>query len=206
MRSRQTMFGMMQTQSPCPTCGGEGQVIKNKCRKCGGEGVVAGEEVIEVNIPAGVQDGMVVNVTGKGNAAKRNGVPGDIQVFISEEPNESFVRDGNDLIYNLLLDFPTAALGGEVLIPTIDGAKAKITIQPGTQPGSMLRLRGKGLPAVSGYGYGTGDILVNISIYVPKTLSKDEKKALESMRGSENFQGDKVTKKSIFDKFRSYFN
>lgn len=206
VRSRQSMFGMMQTQSACPTCEGEGKVIKNKCRKCGGEGVIVGEEVIEVNIPAGVQDGMVVNVSGKGNAAKRNGVPGDIQVFISEEPNETFVRDGNDLIYNLLLDFPTAALGGEVLIPTIDGAKAKITIQPGTQPGSMLRLRGKGLPAVSGYGYGTGDILVNISIYVPKTLSKDEKKALESMRGSENFQGDKVTKKSIFDKFRSYFN
>lgn len=206
IRSRQTMFGMMQSQSPCPTCEGEGRIIKNKCRKCGGEGVILGEEVIEVNIPAGVQDGMVVNVSGKGNAAKRNGVPGDIQVFVSEEPNESFVRDGNDLIYNLLLDFPTASLGGEVLIPTIDGAKAKITIQPGTQPGTMLRLRGKGLPAVSGYGYGTGDILVNISIYVPKTLSKDERKAIEALRESENFQGDKQTKKSIFDKFRSYFN
>lgn len=206
VRSRQTMFGMMQTQSPCPSCNGEGQIIKNKCRKCGGEGIILGEEVVEVNIPAGVQDGMVVNVSGKGNAAKRNGIPGDIQVFISEEPNETFVRDGNDLIYNLLLDFPTAALGGEVFIPTIDGAKAKITIQAGTQPGTMLRLRGKGLPAVSGYGYGTGDILVNISIYVPKELSKDERKAIEALRDSENFQGDKQTKKSIFDKFRSYFN
>lgn len=206
VRSRQSMFGMMQTQVVCPSCDGEGQTIKNKCSRCAGEGVIMGEEVIEVNIPAGVQDGMVVNVSGKGNAAKRNGIPGDIQVFISEEPNDTFVRDGNDLIYNLLLDFPTAALGGEVLIPTIDGAKAKITIQPGTQPGTMLRLRGKGLPAVSGYGYGTGDILVNISIYVPKTMSKEERKAVESLRDSENFQGDKQTKKSIFDKFKSYFN
>lgn len=206
IRSQQSLFGMMQTQSACPTCGGEGKIIKNKCKHCNGNGVVSGEEVVEVSIPAGVQDGMVVNVSGKGNAGKRNGIPGDIQVFISEEPNETFVRDGNDLIYNLLLDFPTAALGGEVFIPTIEGGKAKITIQSGTQPGTMLRLRGKGLPAVSGYGYGTGDILVNISVYVPKELSKEERKSLETMKESDNFKGDKATKKSIFDRFRNYFS
>ena len=206
IRSRQSMFGMMQTQSACPTCDGEGTVIKHKCKYCNGNGVVQGEEVVEVNIPAGVQDGMVLTVSGKGNAGKHNGTNGDIQVFITEEQDNTFVRDGNDLIYNLLLDFPTAALGGEVLIPTVEGGKAKVTIPAGTQPGTMMRLRGKGLPAVSGYGYGTGDILVNISIYVPKELSKDERKAIESLRESENFKGDSSTKKSIFDRFKNYFS
>ena len=206
IRSRQSMFGMMQTQSPCPTCEGEGTVIKNRCKYCNGNGVVNGEEVIEVKIPAGVQDGMVVTMSGKGNAGKHNGVSGDIQVFISEEQDETFVRDGNDLIYNLLLDFPTAALGGEVIIPTVDGGKARINIQPGTQPGTMMRLRGKGLPAVSGYGYGIGDILVNISIFVPKEMNKEERKAIEALRESENFKGDSTTKKSIFDRFKNYFS
>ena len=115
----QSIFGMMQTQGVCPTCGGEGKVIKNKCKECGGTGVVKGEEVVEINIPAGVAEGMIVNVPGKGNAGRRNGINGDIQVLIEEEPNDTFVRDGNNLIYNLLLDFPTAALGGEVEVPTI---------------------------------------------------------------------------------------
>lgn len=206
VRQQQSIFGVMQTQSVCPTCGGEGKTIKNKCPRCGGEGVERGEEVVEINIPAGVQDGMVVNAPGKGNAGKRNGVPGDIKVFIEEEPNDTFVRDGRDLIYNLLLDFPTAALGGDVNIPTIEGGKLKLKIEPGTQPGKTLRLRGKGLPSVQGYGYGNGDILVNISVYVPKTLSKDEKKALETMKDSENFKADTSTKNSFFNKFRSYFN
>ena len=122
----QSIFGMMQTQGICPTCGGEGVVIKNKCHECGGEGVVKGEEVVEIKIPAGVAEGMVVNVPGKGNAGRRNGINGDIQVFIEEEKNESFIRDGNDLIYNLLLDFPTAALAGEKEIPTIEGNKLRV--------------------------------------------------------------------------------
>ena len=206
IKQQQSIFGMMQTQSVCPTCGGEGQVIKNKCPRCHGEGVEHGEEVVEVNIPAGVQDGMVVNVPGKGNAGRRNGIPGDIKVFIEEERNDTFIRDGKDLIYNLLLDFPTAALGGEISIPTIEDTVLKVKIEPGTQPGKTLRLRGKGLPAVQGYGYGTGDLLVNISVYVPKTLSKEEKKALEKMKDSDNFRGDRDTKKNIFDKFRSYFS
>lgn len=206
VKTVRTMLGMMQTQSECPTCHGEGTVIKNKCHECGGTGVVKGEEVIEIKIPAGVAEGMVVNVPGKGNAGQHNGISGDIQVFIEEISNDTFIRDGQDVIYNLLLDFPTAALGGEVEIPTIEDSKVKIKIEPGTQPGKTLRLRGKGLPAVQGYGSGRGDLVVNISIYVPKTLSKEERKAIEKLRESENFQGDTVTKKSIFDKFKNYFS
>lgn len=205
-RTVRTMLGMMQTQLECPTCHGEGTVIKNKCTECGGTGVVKGEEVVEVKIPAGVAEGMVVNVPGKGNAGQHNGISGDIQVYITEEPNDTFVRDGNDVIYNLLLDFPTAVLGGDVEIPTIDGGKVKIKVEPGTQPGKTLRLRGKGLPSVPGYGNGTGDLVVNISVYVPKTLSSDEKKAIEKFRESDNFKGDKATKKSIFERFKNYFN
>ena len=178
-RTTQSLFGMMQTQSVCPTCQGEGKIIKNKCHECHGTGIVKGDEVVEIKIPAGVAEGMVVNVPGKGNAAIHNGIPGNIQVFIEEEPNSTFVRDGSNLIYNLLLDFPTAALGGTAEIPTVDGSKVKIKIEPGTQPGKTLRLRDKGLREVQGYGRDTGDLIVNISIYVPKELSKDEKKALE---------------------------
>lgn len=206
IKQQQSIFGMMQTQSVCPTCGGEGKTVKKKCPRCNGEGVERGEEVVEINIPAGVQDGMVVNAPGKGNAGRRNGQPGDIKVFIEEEPNDTFVRDGKDLIYNLLLDFPTAALGGDVNIPTIEGGQLKLKIEPGTQPGKTLRLRGKGLPSVQGYGYGSGDILVNISVYVPRTLSKDEKSALEHIKGSENFKPDSATKSNLFNRFRSMFS
>ena len=202
----QSIFGMMQTQGVCPTCGGEGTVIKNKCHECHGEGIVKGEEVVEIKIPAGVAEGMVVNVPGKGNAGRHNGVNGDIQVFIEEEPHDTFVRDGNNLIYNLLLDFPTAALGGEVEIPTIEGSKLRVKIDSGTQPGKTLRLRGKGLPAVQGYGSGKGDLVVNISVYVPKTLSREEKEALQRFKDSDNFKGDKQTKDTIFQRFKNYFN
>ncbi len=202
----QSIFGMMQTQGVCPTCGGEGTVIKNKCHECGGTGVTKGEEVVEINIPAGVAEGMVVNVPGKGNAGRHNGINGDIQVFIEEEEHDTFVRDGNDLIYNLLLDFPTAALGGEVEVPTIEGTKLKVKMENGTQPGKTLRLRGKGLPAVQGYGHGKGDLVVNISVYVPKTLSKEEKEALVKMKDSDNFKGDKQTRDSIFQRFKNYFS
>ena len=202
----QSIFGMMQTQGVCPTCGGEGKVIKNKCHECGGEGIVKGEEVVEINIPAGVAEGMVVNIPGKGNAGRKNGVNGDIQVLIEEEKNDTFIRDGNDLIYNLLLDFPTAALGGEIEIPTIEGNKLRVKIDSGTQPGKTLRLRGKGLPAVQGYGSGRGDLVVNISVYVPKTLSRDEKEAIQKFRESDNFKGDKQTKDTIFQRFKNYFN
>ena len=206
VRTVRSILGMMQTQSECPTCHGEGTVIKNKCPHCSGQGIVKGEEVVEINIPAGVAEGMVVNVPGKGNAAPHNGVPGNIQVYVEEEPNDTFVRDGQDIIYNLLLDFPTAALGGEVDIPTIEGTKVKIKIEPGTQPGKTLRLRGKGLPAVQGYGSGRGDLVVQVSVYVPKTLDRQERQVLEQLRESDNFKGDASTKKSIFEKFKNYFN
>ena len=206
VRTVRSLLGMMQTQSECPTCHGEGSIIKNKCRHCGGTGVMKGEEVVDITIPAGVAQGMVVNVPGKGNAGPHNGVSGNIQVFIEEEPNDTFVRDGQDVIYNLLLDFPTAALGGDVEIPTIDGKKVRVKIEPGTQPGKTLRLREKGLPAVQGYGNGKGDLVVNISVYVPKTLDRNERQALEQMRNSDNFQGDSATKRSIFNKFKNYFS
>jgi molecular chaperone DnaJ len=206
VQTKQTLFGIMQSQGPCPTCHGEGTIVKNKCSHCGGDGVVKGEEVVEIKIPAGVADGMVLTVQGKGNAGIHNGVAGDIQVFISEEDNNTFVRQDNDLIYNLLLDFPTAALGGEVKIPTVDGKSLKINIEPGVQPGTTKRLRGKGLPAVQGYGHGMGDIIVNISIYVPKTLTREEREALEKMQKSDNFKSDKATKLSIFQRFKNYFN
>ena len=202
----QSIFGMMQQQSVCPTCSGEGQVIKNKCKECGGTGIKKGEEVVEINIPAGVAEGMVVNVPGKGNAGKHNGTYGDIQVYIEEAEHDTFIRDGNDLIYNLLLDFPTAALGGDVEIPTIEGSKLKIKLDSGTQPGKTLRLRGKGLPAVQGYGSGKGDLVVNISVYIPKTLSRDERQAIEQFKESDNFKGDKQTKDSIFQRFKNYFS
>ena len=206
VKTVRTIVGMMQTQTECPTCHGEGTVIKNKCHECGGSGVVKGDEVVEINIPAGVSEGMVVNVPGKGNAGKHNGITGNIQVYIEEEPNDTFIRDGQDVIYNLLLDFPMAALGGDVEVPTIEGSKVKIKIDQGTQPSKTLRLRGKGLPAVQGYGNGQGDLVVNISVYVPKTLSRDEKDMLEQLGKSDNFKGDLSTKKSIFEKFKNYFN
>lgn len=205
VKTQQSIFGMMQTQGVCPTCNGEGTIIKNKCKVCGGDGVVNGEEVVEVKIPAGVADGMVVNVSGKGHAARRNGVPGDIQVFIEEEPAKDLIREDNNLIYNLLLDLPTAVLGGDAEIPTIDG-KVKIKVEPGTQPGKVVRLRGKGLPAVQGYGYGTGDIIVNMSVYIPETLNKDEKNAFEAMKKSDNFEPSSSIKEKIFKKFRNYFD
>ena len=206
-RTQQSIFGMMQTQSVCPQCNGEGKIIKNKCKHCSGEGIVYGEEVVEVKIPAGVAEGMQLTVNGKGNAGKRNGVPGDLLVVIEEEAHPDLIRDENDLIYNLLLSVPTAALGGAVEIPTIDG-KVKVKIEPGTQPGKVLRLRGKGLPSVNSYGYsnGTGDLLVNVSVYIPENLSKEEKQAMEKMQNSDNFMPNMSVKEKIFKKFKSFFD
>ena len=198
----QSLFGMMQTQNVCPTCGGEGTVIKNKCRVCGGSGVVKGEEVVEINIPAGVSEGMVVNVPGKGNAGRHNGIPGNIQVYIEEEPNDTFVRDDNDVIYNLLLDFPTAVLGGKVEVPTVDG-RARVTIEPGTQSGKILRLRGKGIPSM--HGREVGDELINVMIYTPEHLSSEEKRMIESLRESQNFKPSENDKHRIFSRLKHIF-
>lgn len=205
-RTQQSIFGMMQTQSVCPQCGGEGKIIKHKCKECNGEGITYSEEVVSVKIPAGVAEGMQVTINGKGNAGKHNGVPGDLLVVIEEEKHPELIRDESDLIYNLLLSVPTAALGGTVEVPTIDG-KAKIKIEPGTQPGKVLRLRGKGLPNINSYGYstGTGDLLVNVSVYIPETLTKEERQALEMWQESESFKPNMSLKEKIFKKFRNLF-
>lgn len=205
-RTTNSLFGMMQTQSVCPTCSGEGTIIKNKCKECGGTGVVKGEDVVEVNIPAGVAEGMIFTLQGKGNAGHHNGISGDIQILIQEERDKELVRDGNDVIYNLVLDFPTAALGGTAEVPVIDGGKVRIKIAPGTQSGKALRLRGKGLPSVNQYGFtDKGDEIVNIAVYVPETLNDEEKKLLEQLKDHENFKGSDKAQESIFDKFKNYF-
>lgn len=203
IRNQQTILGTMQTRSTCPTCSGEGTIIKEKCKVCGGDGIVHGEEVVSVKIPAGVAEGMQLSMGGKGNAGKHNGVPGDLLIQVQEEAHPDLIRDENDLVYNLLLSFPTAALGGAVEIPTID-SKVKVKIDPGTQPGKVLRLRGKGLPSVNGYG--TGDLLVNVSIYVPEALSKDEKNTLEKFEEADNFKPSSTVKEKIFRKFKSLFD
>lgn len=201
-RVQQTILGAMQTQSECSACGGEGKIIRNKCPHCSGEGVIRSEEIISINIPAGVMEGMQLQMSGKGNAARRGGVNGDLLVLIEEEPHPELVRDENDLIYNLLLSVPTATLGGQVEVPTVNG-KVKITIAPGTQPGKVLRLRGKGLPNVNSYG--TGDLLINIGVYIPERLSKDEKKIMEQLAASNNMAPTTADKNSFFSNFKNMF-
>lgn len=199
-RVSNTILGQMQTQSVCPTCHGQGKSITNKCPECNGEGVVRDEEVISINIPAGVMEGMQLSVRGKGNAARRGGMNGDLLVVIEEEPDKELIRDENDLVYNLLLSVPQATLGDTVEVPTVEG-RAKVKVDPGTQPGKVLRLRGKGLPSVNGYG--TGDLLVNVSIYIPETLSAEEKENMRRMQSSVNFQPNQSIKEKIFNKFRN---
>ncbi len=203
IRNQQTILGTMQTRVTCSTCGGEGKIIKNKCSHCNGEGIEYGEEVVSVNIPAGVAEGMQLSMSGKGNAGKHNGVPGDLLILVEEETHPELIRDDNDLIYNLLLSFPVAALGGTIEIPTID-SKVKVKIDPATQPGKVLRLRGKGLPSVNGYG--SGDLLVNVSVYVPEALSKEEKSCLEKFETSDNFKPSNTVKEKIFKKFKNLFD
>ena len=183
-RVTNTFLGQMQTSSMCPACHGEGTTISQKCESCYGEGIVKSEEVIRINIPAGVEEGMQVKMSGKGNAARRGGVNGDLLVIIQEEKHPHLTRDGSDLIYNLYLSIPQATLGTTVEIPTVEG-KAKIKIEPGTQPGRVLRLRGKGVPEVNGYG--RGDLLVQINVWIPRTLDKEERKLLEKLDQSDNF-------------------
>lgn len=202
IRVQRTIMGQMQSQTTCHTCGGRGKVIKERCPYCGGQGLVRKEEIVSINIPAGVSDGMTLKVSGRGNDAMGGGVPGDLFVVIQEERDSRFQRDGDDLIYNLMLDFPTAALGGKVDVPTIDGG-ARVSIQPGTQPGKVLRLRGKGLPSPNHYG--TGDLLINVMVYVPETLTSDERKSIEAFRDSDNFKPSETTKNRIFSKLRHIF-
>jgi len=203
IRVTSTFLGQMQTASVCNACGGDGKIITHKCTTCQGEGIVKDTEVISLDIPAGVAEGMQLSVSGKGNAPRRGGINGDLIVLIQEEKHPDLIRDGNDLIYGLYLNFAEAALGAPVEIPTVDG-KVKIKIDPGTQPGKILRLRGKGLPEVNGYG--KGDLLVNINVWVPKNLSKEEHKTIEQLGKSGNFvpQPDE-NDKNFFEKMKNFF-
>ncbi len=200
--TRQTMLGIMQSTSVCPDCEGTGKIISEKCGKCGGEGIEKVDQQITFNIPAGVSDGQVLTVKGKGNAPRHGGINGDLLVVIEEVKNAELIRDGNDVIYNLMLDFPTAVLGGSVEVPTISG-RARVKIAPGTQPGKVLRLRGKGVPSTDGYG--RGDELINIMVYVPQTLNEDEKKAIESFKNSQSFVPTESEKQSIFSNLNHIF-
>lgn len=199
-----TFFGRTQTTVVCGTCGGNGKMITEPCTKCRGEGTVKSEEVVEVNIPAGVGEGMQLSVAGKGNAARRGGVNGDLLVVIEEEAHAELERHGTDLIYNLDLNVADAILGASIEVPTVD-SKAKIKIEPGTQAGRVLRLRGKGVPDVNGYG--TGDLLVVVDLHVPHHVSPAEKEALEKMRSSSNFKPSRSRgARNIFERMRGYFN
>lgn len=201
--AQHTPFGTMQSEAACPHCHGEGKIITEKCPHCNGEGVVRKEQQITFTIPAGVSDGQVLTVQGKGNAAPHGGVNGDLLVVIEEIKNPELIRDGNDVIYNLMLDLPTAVLGGNVEVPTITG-RARLKIAPGTQPGKVLRLRGKGLPSTEGYG--TGDELVNVMVYIPENLSPDERATFEKLQGAPNMQASQSTKDRIFSKLRHVFD
>lgn len=198
-----TMLGRMQTQTTCSACNGEGKTITKKCPHCSGEGIVRDEEVITINIPAGVGEGMQLSMSGKGNAPRHGGINGDLLIVVEEEPHPELFRDDNDVVYNLLLSVTTAALGGSVEVPTIDG-KAKVKIEPGTQPGKVLRLKNKGLPSINRYG--TGDLLINISVYIPEKLSDSEKQTLSGLENSPNFQPSPSIKEKIFNHFRKMFD
>lgn len=202
-RVANTFLGQMQTTSTCPTCHGEGRSITRQCTHCHGNGVIRGEEVIDLNIPAGVAEGMQLSLSGKGNAAARGGIPGDLILLIEEEKHPELERDGNHLIHNLFINFSDAVLGTQAEVPTVDG-KARLKINPGTQPGKILRLKGKGLPSVNSYG--NGDLLVNVNVWVPKELTKDEKKIIEQLRDADNFQPNpSQSEKSYFDRMKSFF-
>ena len=202
-RVSNTFLGQMQTVTSCPTCGGEGKIITNKCKKCYGEGIVKEEEVVPISIPAGVAEGMQMTVSGKGNAARRGGINGDLLVLIQEEHHPELFRDGNDLLYNLHISIPQASLGAAVEIPTVE-SKVKIKIEPGTQPGKILRLRNKGIPDVNGYS--RGDLLVSINVWIPKNLTKEEQKLIEKFGDSPNFipRPDK-SEMNFFERMKGYF-
>ena len=202
-RIANTILGRMQTSSVCNNCGGSGKVITRKCTACYGEGIVQDDELVTVKIPAGVAEGMQLNVSGRGNAARRGGINGDLIVVIEEEPHAELVRDGNDLIYPLFVSIPDAAMGTTVEIPTVEG-KVKIKVEQGTQPGKILRLRGKGIPEVNGYG--RGDLLVTVNVWIPREISREERSILEKLNTSKNFQPQPTPEdKSFFQKVRNLF-
>jgi molecular chaperone DnaJ len=203
-RVSNTFLGQMQTVTTCPTCNGEGTTITAKCAVCKGEGRVYGEEVVSIDIPAGVQEGMQLSVSGKGNAGERGGSSGDLIVLIEEEVHPELQRDGINVAFDLYISFTDAVFGTQIEVPTIDG-KAKIRIPPGTQSGKIFRLKGKGFPSVNSYE--KGDQLIHINVWTPQQVSPEEKTTLEKLGESPNFQPrpDK-NEKSFFDKVKEMFS
>lgn len=203
-RVQNTFLGQMQTVTTCPNCHGEGSTITAKCGGCKGEGRVFGEETVSIDIPAGVQEGMQLNVSGKGNAGERGGMPGDLIILIEEEPHKELHREGLNVAYELHLSFQDVVFGTQVEVPTIDG-KAKIKIPAGTQSGKILRLKGKGFPSVNSYE--KGDQLIQIAVWTPQELSTEEKSLLEKLGQSPNFKPNPdKNEKSFFDKVKEIFS
>jgi molecular chaperone DnaJ len=201
---QRTILGNMQTQSVCPSCGGEGKIIKEKCTSCYGDGIVKQEEVVTINIPAGVADGMQLSFAGKGNAGARNGINGDLLVYIEEAPHEHFERDGNNICLQSYITIPEAIFGTSLEVPALSG-KVKFKIEAGMTSGKVYRLKGKGLPDVNGYG--RGDLLVRVDVWIPKNYSKEEKKILEGLQTSENFKPKPTGKdRSFFEKMKDMFS
>ena len=198
----QGFFGPQEAVSVCPQCEGEGKVISEVCTHCHGDGTQRKDELVSFHIPAGVQDGMTLTVKGKGNAPRRGGVNGDLLVVIQEVKHPELIRDGNDVIYNLMLDISTAALGGAVEVPTITG-RARLNIPAGTQPGKVLRLRGKGIPSTDSSG--TGDELINVMVYIPENLDAEERAAFESLKNKPNMTPSESTKHRLFSKLKHIF-
>ena len=200
-----SFLGQTVTYSTCQQCGGEGKIISNPCRTCGGTGLVRKRETIKVKIPAGVEAGMQLTIQGEGHAAKNNGINGDLLVVIEEQEHPNLKREGNNLYYTKIISLPEAILGGEVEIPGIDGTH-KIKVDAGTQSGTVVRMRGRGLPTVNGYG-GTGDLYVKFAVWIPKKLEKDEKAVIESLRNKESFKPNPTKEdKSFFDKIKDLFD
>lgn len=202
-RVTNTFLGQMATQSACHVCGGMGRVITSKPREANEEGLVAEEFETTIKIPGGVADGMQLSLNGQGNAGPGGGPAGDLIVLVEEQAQDEFTRDGNNVIYQLWLSFPEAAMGASVEVPTLDG-KARIKIDHGTQPGKVLRLKGKGFPDINGYG--TGDQLIVVNVYVPHKISSEEKDLLMKLQQSKNFKPDEKTgEKGFFDKMKDLF-
>ncbi len=199
-----TFLGQMQTVTTCPTCSGEGTTITHKCGTCKGEGRVYGEETVTLDIPAGVQEGMQLNLGGKGNAGERGGSPGDLIILIEEEPNEYLQRDGLNVVYDLHISIPDAVFGTNIEVPTIDG-KAKIKIPTGTQSGKIFRLKGKGFPSINN-NYEKGDQLIHVNVWTPQHLNADEKAMIEKLQSSPNFvPKPEKNEKSFFEKVKEMF-
>ena len=204
-RVTQSFLGQTVTYSTCQQCGGEGKIISNPCHTCNGTGLIRKRETIKVKIPAGVEAGMQLTVQGAGHAARNNGINGDLLVVIEEQEHPEIKREGNNLYYTKIVSMPDAVLGAEVEVPCLDGTY-KIKVEPGTQSGTVVRLRGRGLPTVNGYG-GTGDMYVKIAVWIPKKLDKADKAVIESLRGKESFRPDpSKDDRSFFDKIKDLFD